>query len=162
MPTNSPGKLLFLLMAPVFLGGLDTTLFNSVTSNLPVLHGTWRLWFIDGYAITLAATVVLGSRLGARYGPGRTLAAGSTLFAFSSATPPLAHTTLVWVSSRCLEGAGYALMISSVVSCIGLLFDGQRRTRAYSCWAVTSSLGAGLVPLVGRSALTLDVYPWLF
>ncbi len=83
-----PKKVLFpLLLVPMFLGGVDSTLFNSVAHDLPVLTDSWRLWFIDGYTIALASSVVLGSRLGARLGPGVTLATGLFVFALAGRAP---------------------------------------------------------------------------
>lgn len=163
MRDTVPKGILFpLLLIPMFLGGLDTTLFNSVAYDLPVLDDTWRLWFIDGYSVALAASIVLGSRLGARMGPGLTLAGGLAVFAVAGASPALLDTGLAWTVTRFVQGFGYALMVSSVASIVGSLPRTEERTLAYSLWIGAGSLGAGIGPLFGRIVVDSGAYTILF
>lgn len=158
-----PKKILFpLILIPVFLGGMDTTLFNSIAYDLPVLTDSWRLWFIDGYLIALASSIVLGSRLGARIGPGMTLAIGLLVFAIAGAGPALLDSPLTWTATRFVQGFGYALIISSVASVIGGLPNTAERTLGYSLWISTYSIGAGAGPLLGRVFVDLGAYTFLF
>ncbi|MDJ0363462.1 MFS transporter [Rhodococcus sp. H29-C3] len=151
-----------LLLIPMFLGGMDTTLFNSIAYDLPVLTDSWRLWFIDGYSIALASSVVLGSRLGARIGPGVTLSAGLFVFAIAGASPALLDSPLSWTVARFVQGFGYALMVSSVASVIGGLPQTRERTLAYSLWIAAGSIGAGAGPLLGRIAIDFNAISLLF
>lgn len=158
-----PKKILFpLLFIPVFLGGVDSTLFNSNAHDLPVLTDSWRLWFIDGYSIALAASVVLGSRLGARVGPGVTLAIGLLVFAIAGASPALLVSPEAWTIARFAQGFGYALIISSVASAVGGLPHTAERTLGYSLWILSFSLGAGSGPLLGRAFVDIGAYTMLF
>ncbi|MEV8312241.1 MFS transporter [Streptomyces flavidovirens] len=161
-PAVSKKVLFTLLLIPMFLGGVDSTLFNSVSYELPVLNDSFRLWFIDGYNIALASSVVLGSRLGARKGPGVTLAAGLLVFAIAGAAPALLDSPLAWTTTRFVQGFGYALIVSSVASVIGGLPNTAERTLGYSLWITTYSVGAGTGPLIGRALVDLDVYTLLF
>lgn len=109
------------LMLAIFLGGLDTTLFNaSVHRMSDVLASQAKVWFVDVYALTLASTVVFCSRLGVLIGPGRTLSLGAAIFSLGSLFPALVDSAELWIASRAIQGFGYALMVSSVVSIIGL------------------------------------------
>ncbi|MDQ1013215.1 DHA2 family multidrug resistance protein-like MFS transporter [Streptomyces sp. V4I23] len=156
-------KVLFLLLlVPMFLGGVDSTLFNSIAYDLPVLTDSWRLWFIDGYTIALASCVVLGSRLGARLGPGVTLATGLFVFALAGASPALLDSATMWTGSRFIQGFGYALIVSSVASVIGGLPETSERTLGYSLWITTYAIGAGAGPLIGRAFVGMDAYTMLF
>ncbi|GGS81761.1 MFS transporter [Streptomyces badius] len=158
-----PKKILFpLLLVPMFLGGVDSTLFNSVAYDLPVLTDSWRLWFIDGYTIALAASVVLGSRLGARLGPGVTLAIGLLVFAIAGAAPALLGSPEAWTATRFVQGFGYALIVSSVASVIGGLPHTAERTLGYSLWITTYSIGAGTGPLIGRAFVDMGAHTLLF
>ncbi|ASU79157.1 MFS transporter [Actinopolyspora erythraea] len=158
-----PKKVLFpLLLIPIFLGGVDSTLFNSVAYDLPVLTDSWRLWFIDGYTIALAASVVLGSRLGARMGPGVTLSVGLFVFGIASAGPALLDSPATWTATRFVQGFGYALVVSSVASVIGGLPETTERTLGYSLWITTYSIGAGTGPLLGRAFVDIGAYTLLF
>ncbi|MER6225075.1 MFS transporter [Streptomyces sp900105755] len=162
-PTAVSKKILFpLLLIPVFLGGVDSTLFNSIAYDLPVLTDAWRLWFIDGYTIALASSVVLGSRLGARMGPGVTLATGLLVFAIAAASPALLDSPATWTATRFIQGFGYALIVSSVASVIGGLPETAERTLGYSLWITTYSVGAGAGPLIGRSFVGTGAYTLLF
>lgn len=163
MRNNVHKRILFpLLLIPMFLGGLDTTLFNSVAYDLPVLDDTWRLWFIDGYSVALAASIVLGSRLGARMGPGWTLTGGLAVFAIAGVSPALLDSGMAWTASRFVQGFGYALMVSSVASIVGSLPRTEERTLAYSLWIGAGSLGAGIGPLLGRIVVDSGTYTILF
>lgn len=156
-------KILFLLLLiPMFLGGVDSTLFNSIAYDLPVLTDSWRLWFIDGYTIALASSVVLGSRLGARMGPGVTLATGLFVFAIAGASPVLLDSSVTWTATRFIQGFGYALIVSSVASVIGGLPETAERTLGYSLWITTYSIGAGAGPLIGRAFVDMGAYTLLF
>ncbi|MFG2533274.1 MFS transporter [Streptomyces sp. NPDC048516] len=158
-----PKKILFpLLFIPVFLGGVDSTLFNSNAYDLPVLTDSWRLWFVDGYSISLAASVVLGSRLGARIGPGVTLAIGLLVFATAGASPALLDSPETWTAARFAQGFGYALIISSVASAVGGLPHSAERALGYSLWILSFSIGAGSGPLVGRAFVDAGAYALLF
>ncbi|QTA36805.1 MFS transporter [Streptomyces sp. CA-256286] len=158
-----PKTVLFpLLLIPMFLGGIDSTLFNSIAYDLPVLNDSWRLWFIDGYTIALAASIVLGSRLGARLGPGVTLAIGLSVFAVAGAAPALLHTPDAWTATRFVQGFGYALIVSSVASVIGGLPSTAERTLGYTLWITTYAIGAGSGPLIGRALVDIDAYTLLF
>ncbi|SOD65558.1 Major Facilitator Superfamily protein [Streptomyces zhaozhouensis] len=120
------------------------------------------MWFIDGYTIALASCVVLGSRLGARTGPGVTLAIGLLVFAFASAGPALLDSPAAWTATRFVQGFGYALIVSSVASVIGGLPNTAERTLGYTLWITTYSVGAGLGPLLGRVCVDLDAQALLF
>ncbi|GAB3292595.1 MFS transporter [Parasphingorhabdus pacifica] len=158
-----PKAVLFpVLLIPMFLGGLDTTLFNSIAYDLPVLTDSWRLWFIDGYSVALASSVVLGSRLGARIGPGLTLAIGLVVFATAGASPALLDSPAAWTVARFVQGFGYALIVSSVASVIGGLPRTSERTLAFSLWIFAGSLGAGAGPLLGRAIVDVGAYTLLF
>lgn len=161
-PAVSKKTLFTLLLIPMFLGGVDSTLFNSVSYELPILNDTFRLWFIDGYNVALASSVVLGSRLGARKGPGVTLAAGLLVFAIAGASPAILDSPLAWTGTRFIQGFGYALIVSSVASVIGGLPNTAERTLGYSLWITTYSVGAGAGPLIGRAFVDLGVYTLLF
>jgi MFS transporter, DHA2 family, multidrug resistance protein len=158
-----PKRILFpLLLVPMFLGGADSTLFNSIAYDLPVLTDSWRLWFIDGYSVALASAVVLGSRLGARLGPGVTLSAGLLVFAIAGAAPAMLDSPAAWTAARFVQGFGYALVVSSVASVIGGLPHTSERTLGYSLWICTYSVGAGSGPLLGRVFVDIDAYTMLF
>lgn len=158
-----PKEILFpLLLIPMFLGGVDSTLFNSVAYDLPVLTDSWRLWFIDGYTIALASSVVLGSRLGARMGPGVTLSIGLFVFAIASVGPALLDSPATWTASRFVQGFGYALVVSSVASVIGGFQETAERTLGFSLWITTYSIGAGVGPLLGRAFVDIGAYTLMF
>lgn len=161
-PTVSKKVLFPLLLIPMFLGGVDSTLFNSVSYDLPVLTDSWRLWFIDGYSIALASSVVLGSRLGARTGPGVTLTAGLLVFTIAGASPALLNSPETWTAARFVQGFGYALIVASVASVIGALPNTAERTLGYTLWICTYSLGAGTGPLIGRAFVDIGAYTLLF
>ncbi len=67
-------------------------------------------WVVTGYAMTLAAFLLLGGSLGDHYGRRRIFSIGVVWFAVASVACALAPGTAVLVVMRILQGVGAALL----------------------------------------------------
>src|ERR1700686_2449887 len=88
---------------------IDSTAVNVA---LPVLQrdfsaGADQLqWVIEGYALFLAALLLLGGALGDRFGRRLIFAVGIVVFAAASIACGLAPNATVLIVARCLQGVG--------------------------------------------------------
>ncbi|MEV7689090.1 MFS transporter [Streptomyces bungoensis] len=105
---------------------------------------------ISLYALVVAAFLITGSKVGARYGYRRIFALGGGVFALGALitafAPRLPFMLLGW---SLLQGLGVALMLPALVAMLTGAFAGADRTRALSTLAMTSGIGAAAGPVVG-------------
>lgn len=111
------------------------------------------------YAMFFGALLVLGARLGHRYGHRRVLLVGIAAFVLVSIVGALAGNVVQLVVARGLQGAAAAV---SVPPALRLLLDaapeGPARRSALAAWSATGAAAGALGYLVG-GALT-DVLSW--
>ena len=97
-----------------------------------------------GYAMFFGGLLMLGARLGDRFGHRRTITASLAVLAAGALLGAAAGSVVLLTAARCLQGAAAA---ASVPSALGLLTTltpgGPRRRRAIAAWsAVGASEGA--------------------
>jgi MFS family permease len=111
------------------------------------------------YAMFFGGLLVLGARLGDRYGHRRVLLAGCGAFALVSLVGASAQEVIQLVAARGLQGAAAAI---SVPSALRLLLDAtpgpHERRGALAAWSASGAAAGALGLLVG-GALT-DVLGW--
>lgn len=153
-------------MIAIFLGGQDATVLNTA---LPALTrdllptASQLLWMVDGYSLAIAAFLVSCTRAGDRWGRKPVFLTGLVVFAASSASAGLASGPLVIDVSRIVQGVGGALIISSVVSTIRVIFsDGRSRTIAYALWTAALSAGLASGPVIGAILVQGPGWRWVF
>ncbi|SFP91564.1 Major Facilitator Superfamily protein [Geodermatophilus dictyosporus] len=114
---------------------------------------------VTSYAVLFGALLVLGARLGDRFGHGRVLQVGVAAFGAASLVAATAPTVAVLVGARGALGAAAA---ASVPSALRLLTaaapDGQPRHRALAAWSATGA-AAGASGLVLGGVVT-DLAGW--
>ncbi|GAA2431083.1 MFS transporter [Streptomyces mauvecolor] len=142
-----------MLLAGMLMGGMDLTILNVAlpTVGRELLPSSSELlWITDGYALTVAATLVVCSTLGDRIGRKRILMTGVTVFALASLVAALSPAPGQLIAARAVQGLGYSMMLSSTVVIIRVVFPVAReRSLAYGLWVAGSSTGAALGPVLG-------------
>ena len=91
---------------------LDSTVVGIALPSIGrTFHGGVGIlqWVVTGYALTLAAFLLLGGSLGDRYGRKRIFSIGVVWFAASSALCGIAPTAGLLIGARVLQGVGGAL-----------------------------------------------------
>ena len=124
-------------------------------------------WVVNGYALALAALLLVGGALGDANGHRRVVLAGLALFGAASAGCGLAPTVGVLVAARVLQGVGAALLLPGTLAIITRTFpEPAAQARAIGVWAGVGSvalpagpvLGGGLVATWGwRSVFLVNV-----
>jgi MFS family permease len=114
---------------------------------------------LTAYAVFFGALLMLGARLGDRYGHRRVLLAGLSLFGAASVLAAAAPGVPVLVLARCLQGAAGA---ASVPPALRLLTaateEGPARQRALAVWSAAGAAAGASGFLLG-GALT-DLLGW--
>lgn len=155
-----PRAALPVLLTGTFLVVLD---FFIVNVALPALQadldaGAATLeWVVAGYGLTYAALLLGAGRLGDRYGRRRVFLTGTGLFTAASAACALAPSAGVLVAARLVQGAGGALVGTSVLALIGVLHTGPARARAIATYSTVMGVAAVSGQLAGGVLLRLDV-----
>lgn len=113
-----------------------------------------RPWVVTAYALTFGGFLLLGGRLGDRFGSRRMMVLGLAGFALASAAGGWAPTFEVLVAARVLQGAFGALLAPAALSALSTTFAGTPdRGRAFGIYGAVAG-GGGAVGLVLGGALT--------
>jgi MFS family permease len=97
-----------------------------------------------GYAMFFGGLLMLGARLGDRFGHRRTIVVSLAVFAAGALLGAVADSAALLTAARCLQGAAAAASVPSALRLLTTLTaDGPRRRRAIAAWsAVGASAGA--------------------
>ncbi len=136
--------------------------FFIVNVALPSIQGRLHAsdgaveWVVAGYALTSAVFMIGSARLGDRFGHRRTFSLGLALFTLASAACGAASTPGELVLARLIQGVAAALLTPSVLSIIGILYNGPDRLRALSAYGTSMGLAAVGGQLIGGALIALD------
>ena len=114
-------------------------------------------WLVSGYALTSAALLVTGGRLGDHYGRRRWFSIGLATFVVASALGALAPDPAILVAARLLQGAGAAVMAPNILAILGMTYTGPDRVRAISVYGMTMGLAAVSGQLIGGVLIDANV-----
>jgi EmrB/QacA subfamily drug resistance transporter len=150
----------FIMLAGAFLPIMDFFITNvavpSIDASLHASASALEL-VIAGYGVAYAALLVLGGRLGDRYGRHRVFLGGLVGFIVSSLACGLAPTVGVLIAIRMVQGATAALLIPQVLATFHQTLEGERKARAVAMYGATSGIAAVVGQLVGGLLVSADV-----
>jgi MFS family permease len=148
------------IVAGSFITTLDFFIVNvAIPSMQRTLHaGSASVqWIVAGFALALAAGLIIGGRLGDLYGRRRMFAAGVGLFTIASAVCGFAPGPAVMIAGRIVQGAAAAVVGPQVLSLIGVLFTGRDRVRAFTAYGLSLGFAAVFGQLIGGALIKADV-----
>lgn len=119
-------------------------------------------WVVEGYAVLLAALIIVGGSLGDLYGRRRVFAIGIVIFAIASAGCGLAQNVQYLIAARAAQGIGGALMVPGSLAIIGAYFDDSERGRAIGTWSAFSAMTTALGPVLGGWLIENASWRWIF
>jgi MFS family permease len=111
-----------------------------------------------GYAMFFGGLLMLGARLGDRFGHRRTILAGLAVFAAAAAAGAAAPSVLVLTAARCLQGAAAAVSVPSALRLLTTLTAGPQRQKAIAAWSAAGA-AAGASGFVAGGIVT-DLTSW--
>jgi len=114
---------------------------------------------VTGYAMFFGGLLMLGARLGDRYGHKRVLLVGLGCFGVASLLAATAGTVAALVAARCLQGAAAALSVPTALRLLLEATPGEdSRRRALAGWSVAGAVAGASGFLLG--GLLTDLAGW--
>jgi EmrB/QacA subfamily drug resistance transporter len=110
-------------------------------------------WTVNGYALTLAALILLGGSLGDRFGRRRIFVLGVVWFGVASLLCGVAPGLTTLILARTLQGIGGALLTPGSLAMISASFHPDDRARAIGAWSGLGGVAGAIGPLVGGALL---------
>jgi MFS family permease len=115
-------------------------------------------WISAAYTLAMAASLLLGSRLGDVLGRRRVLLVGIAGFIVASSLCALAPSPDALIASRALQGAIAAVMVPQGFGLIRELFGDAGQQKAFGVFGPVMGLAAVLGPLVGGGLVNLNLF----
>jgi EmrB/QacA subfamily drug resistance transporter len=149
----------------LFMIMLDNTIVNvalpSIERDLHVSISELE-WIVTAYALTFAALLITGGKLGDLYGRKLIFIVGIGIFTASSLACGLAPNAGVLIGARMVQGVGAALMNPASLSIITATFPPRERGQAIGIWAGVSAMALAIGPLVGGVIVENLNWNWIF
>jgi EmrB/QacA subfamily drug resistance transporter len=147
------------------MAALDATVVNialpAIGREFGVAVGALQ-WVMAGYALALAAFLLVGGSLGDRFGRRRIYLTGVVWFALASAGCGMAPGAVVLIVTRVLQGAGAALLVPGSLAILEASFVPADRVRAIGAWSGLSSVAVAAGPLIGGYLISVASWRWIF
>jgi EmrB/QacA subfamily drug resistance transporter len=145
--------ILLLLSLVQFMDILDASILNialpSIKHDLGFSQQSLQ-WVVDGYILTYGGFLLLGARMADLLGRRLVLVTGLVVFAGSSLTGGLAHSSSLLVGARFAQGLGAAMLSPAALSSLTTTFRaGRDRHTALGVWGAVSGLGGAAGVLFG-------------
>jgi EmrB/QacA subfamily drug resistance transporter len=145
--------ILLLLSVVQFMDILDASILNialpSIKSDLGFSQQSLQ-WVVNGYILTYGGFLLLGGRMADLLGRRSVLVTGLIVFAGSSLTGGLAHSSSLLIGARFAQGVGAAMMSPAALSTLTSTFRSTRdRNTALGVWAAVSGIGGAAGVLFG-------------
>src|SRR5690348_7986435 len=103
-----------------------------------------------GYAMFFAGLLLLGARLGDRFGHRRIILTGLAFFTVAAVVGATATSAVVLTAARCLQGAAAALSVPSALRLLTTITsDGPQRERAIAAWSASGAAAGASGFVVG-------------
>jgi EmrB/QacA subfamily drug resistance transporter len=164
-PENKKWWTLGAVSVGLFMIMLDNTVVNvalpSIGRDLHVSISSLE-WVVTAYALTFAALLITGGKLGDLMGRRRIFIIGIAIFTLSSLACGLAPTAGFLIGARAVQGVGAALMNPASLSIITATFPPRERGQAIGIWAGVSAMALAIGPLVGGLIVENINWNWIF
>jgi EmrB/QacA subfamily drug resistance transporter len=143
---------------------LDATIVTiALPSAQKALHFSTqsRQWIVTAYALAFGSLLLLGGKLGDRFGRKLTLIAGLVGFSIASAIGGLAQSFGTLVVARTLQGAFGALLAPSALGLLTTTFEGSPdRNTAFGIYGAIAGGGASLGLILGGALTQILSWRW--
>lgn len=131
---------------------VDVTIVNVALPSMAVALNssfTFLQWVIDGYALALAALLMVAGAIADRHGRRGAYVVGLVVFAAASAVCGCAPNPVVLVAARLVQGVGGAAMFASATALLQSSYTGRDRGTAFGIWGAVSAASAAAGPILG-------------
>lgn len=151
--TKTSWAVIAMLAAAQFIMVLDTTVMNVSISQVVEDLNTTILGLqtaITFYTLVMAAFMLIGGKLGDRWGAKRAYMIGLLIYGTGSLITSLSpNLTVLLIGWSFIEGFGAILVIPAIAALIALTYTGRQRALAYGILGGITGVSAALGPLIG-------------
>lgn len=162
---SHPFRALWVMMIGLFLIVVDSTIVavaNPVLKNEFGVDYDSALWATSGYLLAFAALLLVGGRLGDRFGTKPVYLLGLAIFSASSVWCGLTTSLPMLTVARVVQGVGAALLAPQIFATITRIFPSDRRGMAMAVWGATTGVGLFAGPILGGVLLDELGWQWIF
>ncbi len=153
--------ILTIMMMAEVMDLLDGTIVNvagpSLKRDLGASPSSLQ-WIIGGYTLALGAALILGGRLGDRYGRRNTFLLGMTGFTVASVLCAIANSTGQLITFRVLEGVAGAILLPQGLGLIRESFAAAELGKAFAVSGPIYGLGGILGPIIGGFLIQANLF----
>ena len=162
---SHPFRALWTMMVGFFLIVIDSTIVavaNPVIKQDFDVNYDSVIWVTSAYLLGFAAFLLVGGRLGDRFGPKNVYLIGLALFTASSLWCGLSGSIGMLIAARVAQGVGAALLTPQTLSTITRTFPPERHGVAMSLWGATAGVGMFVGPMAGGVLVDGLGWQWIF
>ncbi|MFH8823768.1 MFS transporter, partial [Streptomyces sp. NPDC017859] len=153
--------ILVVMLVAEIMDLLDASIVNVAGPALEESLGAGPVglqWVIGGYALTLGAGLVLGGRLGDRYGRRRMFLLGLSAFTASSLLCALAPDIGSLIAFRLVQGTAGAMLLPQGLGLLRENFSGPELTKVFGIFGPVLGLGGIIGPVLGGGLIQGDIF----
>lgn len=159
-------SVIIILAVSQFVMVLDSTVMNvsiSVVAEDLNTSITGMQAAITFYALTMAAFMLTGGKLGDLMGRARAFKIGAVIYGIGSLTTALSpNLTVLMLGWSLVEGLGAVLVIPAIASLAAINYTGKARVTAFSILGAVTGLAAAVGPLLGGLMTTYASWRYVF
>ncbi|MFI6492322.1 MFS transporter [Streptomyces sp. NPDC050564] len=136
----------------LFMVGLDGSVVSIANPEIGRdLHASTAdlQWVTNAYLLALAVALILGGKLGDRFGRRTFYLIGVTGFTIASVAIGLSGSIAAVITFRALQGFFGALLMPNTLGMLRAVFPPKKFGMAVGIWAMVSSVSTALGPIVG-------------
>ncbi|MYQ39728.1 drug resistance transporter, EmrB/QacA subfamily [Streptomyces sp. LamerLS-316] len=152
VPSRPWALALTAIVGAEFMLQLDGTVVNVALPTLQDDLGisvTAGSWVPNAFLLAFGGLLLLAGRLGDALGHRKVFLGGIGLVAVASLLAGLAPNIELLLAGRVLQGAGAAVAGPTGLALLALVFEGERRRRAFGLYSTVSGLGASAGMILG-------------
>lgn len=162
---GSPGSTLAAVCFGLFMVGLDSTVVHIANPAIQADLGasfTQLQWIINSYLLALAVFLILGGKLGDRFGRKRMYLSGVVLFGVASVAIGLVGSVEGVIAFRALQGLAAAMLMPQTIALLRATFPREKFGMAVGIWGGVSSVAIAGGPLVSGILVEYLDWEWVF
>jgi EmrB/QacA subfamily drug resistance transporter len=151
-PRANPWLTLVAVAFGLFMVGLDGSVVSIANAEIARdLNATTAelQWVTNSYLLALAATLILGGKLGDRFGRRTLYLVGVVGFTLASVAIGLAGSVEGVIAFRAVQGTFGAMLMPNTLALLRAVFPPGKFGMAVGIWAMISSVSTALGPIVG-------------
>jgi MFS family permease len=138
-----------------------TVVVTALPAMLSSLHAAQSASTLiaTGYAMFFGGLLMLGARLGDRYGHRRTILASLAVFAVGAAVAATSSSVIALTAGRCLQGAAAAASVPCALRLLTTVTpEGTARHRAIAAWSAAGAAAGASGFVIG--GIVTDLTSW--